>query len=517
MSHACRHVMVVGGGSAGWLTAGLLASRLGGPEGSPEAIEITLIESPDQPAIGVGEGTWPSMRDTLRRIGVSESDFIRECDTAFKQGSKFLGWADGDAGRGYVHPFSLPHGHGEADLVSAWLARPDAIFADLVSAQPAVCEAGKAPKQQTTPEYAAVANYGYHLDAMKLGAFLRRHCVQKLGVRHLVDHVETVSADPWGGIAALTTRVHGTLHADLFIDCTGMRARLIGQHFKVPLVDCRPWLFNDSALAMQVPYAREDAPIACQTLATAQPAGWIWDIGLPTRRGLGHVYSSIDCSEDEAAARLIDYARRTGAPEASLAGAPRLIRLEPGYRRDAFIHNCVAVGLAAGFVEPLEASSLVMVELAAGMLCEQFPADRDDMPLLARRFNEAFRYRWQRVIDFLKLHYAVSRRSDSDYWRRHRDPDTLTDALCELLPHWQRHPPSRFDFPRIDEMFPSASYQYVLYGMGVRPQPRGFRDQSSRCETLFAETAGLRRRWLNGLPDHRELLDGIAAHDLPHV
>lgn len=513
MSEACRRVLVVGGGSAGWLTAGLLASQLGGEGG----IEVSLIESPEQPAIGVGEGTWPSMRDTLRRIGVAETDFFRECDAAFKQGSRFLGWVDGDPGHGYCHPFSLPHGYGEADLVAGWLATSDLPFADLVSAQPALCEAGRGPKQFATPEYAAVVNYGYHLDAVKLGVFLRRHCVEKLGVRHVVDHVEGVQSEASGAIAAVATRQHGALAADLFIDCTGMQSLLIGQHYGVPKVDCRPWLFNDSALALQVPHADPRAAVACLTLATAQPAGWIWDIGLPTRRGLGHVYSSDDCSEDEAAARLLDYARRSGAPEASLAASPRLIRLHPGYREEAFVHNCVAVGLSSGFVEPLEASSLVMVELAAGMLVDQFPADRADMALLARRFNESFRYRWQRVIDFLKLHYAVSRRTDSAYWRRHRDPESLTDALRELLPHWDRQPPSRYDFPRIEEMFPSASYQYVLYGMGVRPQPRRSRHGAAGTEALFAETAALRRRLLGGLPGHRELLDSIATRGLPRL
>nr|WP_282452885.1 tryptophan halogenase family protein [Lysobacter sp. CAU 1642] len=503
--------MVVGGGSAGWLTAGVLASQLGGEGG----IEVSLVESPDQPAIGVGEGTWPSMRDTLRRIGVSEADLVRECDAAFKQGSKFIGWTEASDTLGYYHPFSLPHGHGEVDLVNGWLRQEGAAFAHLVSAQPAVCEAGLGPKQLATPEFAAVANYGYHLDAVKLGIFLRRHCVERLGVRHIVDHVLAVDSAEDGRIAALQTRASGALAADLFVDCTGLRSLLIGQHFNVPRIDCTPWLFNDRALALQVPYARPDSPVACQTTATAQSEGWIWDIGLPTRRGLGHVYSSQDCSEDAAAARLVDYARRTGAPADSLQSPPRLIRLEPGYRREAFVHNCVAVGLAGGFVEPLEASSLVMVEMAAAMLAEQFPSDRDDLALLARRFNESFRYRWQRVIDFLKLHYAMSRREDSDYWRRHRDRQTWTDALREQVPHWRRQPPSRYDFPRIDEMFPSASYQYVLYGMGLRPDARPGRPGVAQAEHCFTETAALRRRWLGGLPAHRALLNDIAERGLP--
>jgi tryptophan 7-halogenase len=511
-----RRVVILGGGSAGWLSAGVLASELGGPDG----IDLTVVESPEVASIGVGEGTWPSMRDTLRGIGIGESEFARECDAAFKQGSKFVGWAEGRADEHYYHPFVLPHGYLDANLAAAWSRHAGELrFADLVSVQPAVCEAGLGPKQYATPEYAAVTNYGYHLDATKLGLLLRRHAVEKLGVRHVSDHVTRVVSAENGDIAALETRDHGRLEADLFVDCSGLRSLLIGQHFGVPRVDCSAVLFNDRALALQVDYASAEAPVACQTISTAQPQGWIWDIGLPTRRGLGHVYSSADCSDDEAAARLLDYARRSGGAEHSLRAEPRQIRLEPGYRRECWKHNCVAIGLSAGFVEPLEASSLVLVELAAASLAEQFPTRREDLPLLARRFNESFRYRWQRVIDFLKLHYALSRREDSEYWRRHRDPSTWTEALRELLPLWQRQPPSKHDFPQAQEIFPSASYQYVLYGMGQRPQPRPVRrsDDPRRAEAFFSEAAQLRRRLLDGLPPHRALLDHIATRGLPRV
>lgn len=510
-----RKVVILGGGSAGWLTAGVLASELGGEGG----IEITVLESPDVGAIGVGEGTWPSMRDTLRGIGIPETEFVRECDAAFKQGSKFVGWADGSANDAYYHPFVLPEGFPELQLGAAWAARGDMPFAELASAQPAVCEAGLGPKQFATPEYAAVANYGYHLDAVKLGVLLRRHAVERLGVRHVVDHMESVVPAPDGGIAGLRTRAHGVLEADLFVDCSGLRALLIGEHFGVKKIGCADVLFNDRAMALQVDYAQPDAPVACQTISTAHAHGWTWDIGLPTRRGLGYVYSSADCSDDEAAATLIAHARRTGAAAHSLEATPRRILLDPGYRRECWVHNCVAIGLSSGFVEPLEASSLVLVELAAAALAEQFPSRREDMPLLARRFNDAFRYRWQRVLDFLKLHYALSRRDDSDYWRRHRDPSTWTDALVEWVPLWQHQPPSRHDLPRAQELFPAASYQYVLHGMGVRPTARLPRraEHPARVQQAIAEVAQRRQRWLGGLPPHRALLDHIASRGLPRL
>lgn len=515
MDEAVRHVVIVGGGSAGWLTAALVAAEHRGADGP--SLRVTLLESPDVPTIGVGEGTWPTMRDTLRRIGVGESAFVRACDATFKQGSKFLRWTRDEAGAGYHHPFSLPHGHGEVNLAAGWLPLAGrAGFATLASAQPALCEAGRAPKQFATPEYAAVANYAYHLDAARLGPFLRDHCVERLGVRHLVDHVDGVDSHPGGDIAALRTRAHGALAGDLFVDCTGLRALLIGAHYGIAAQDVSGVLFNDRALALQVPYATPDAPIACQTLSTAQDAGWIWDIGLSARRGIGHVYSSAHLSDDEAEATLRRHAEASGGPRAADGATAVRIALRPGYRRTAWHRNCVAIGLSAGFVEPLEASSLVLVELAATRLSEEMPATRAAMDTLAARFNEAFAYRWERVVGFLKLHYVLSRR-EGRYWDAHREPATIPEPLQRLLRLWRQQPPSRHDLPRIEEVFPSASWQYILYGMDFRPDPRPPRrsDDARRAQGYFAETAERVRKLLPALPDHRALVEHVKAHGLP--
>ena len=494
---------ILGGGSAGWLTAGLLACT------HPE-LRVTLIESDDVPVIGVGEGTWPSMRDTLRRIGLDEVEFIRGCNVAFKQGSRFDGWmrgAEGAAGDRYYHPFMLPLGHGDVDVVQAWLAtqagRP---FADVVSPSVQVCEAGRAPKQAQTPGFGAVANYAYHFDAGRFGQMLREHATGKLGVHHLVDYIDTVRTTADGDIAALQTRRHGDCEADLFIDCSGLAARLIGQHFGVPLNSERKVLFNDAALAAQVPYPRPDTPIATCTIATAWAKGWIWDIGLQTRRGVGCVFSRAHAGEEEARAALQRYLDATGAPEER--PEPRLIQFDPGYRRQFWVRNCVAVGLSAGFIEPLEASALALVEMSALRLCDELPMTRATMDAVAHRFNEDFSYRWARVIDFLKLHYALTRREDSDYWLAHRDPATWPARLQELLPMWRLRAPARHDFGRIDEVFPPASYQYVLYGMGFRPETQALSPAIlQQAQACFDEAARLARRFVPGLPGHRGLIE----------
>ncbi len=507
MASSIDHIVIVGGGSAGWLTAGVIAAE-------HPSLRVTLIESPDVAPIGVGEGTWPTMRDTLRKIGVSETDFFRECDAAFKQGSRFNGWVTGDEGDTYYHPFVLPQGYGDANLAGRWQDSLAHIpFAEVVSFQPQLCAQGKAPKQAGTPEYAAVANYGYHLDAGKFGLFLRKHCIEKLGVHFIADHVTSINAHENGDIASLQTRAHGALAGDLFIDCSGMQALLLGKHYGIELLSQQHILFNDCALAVQVPYPHDDSPIMSQTTSTAQSCGWIWDIGLPTRRGTGYVYSSAHTSDELAEKALRAYLATTGVIDMP---TPRKLAFKPGYRREFWHRNCVAIGLSAGFIEPLEASALALVELSASMLSDNMPATRAVMDIVARRFNDTFTYRWERVIDFLKLHYVLSRR-DGPYWHDNRAAGSIPQGLTDLLQLWRHQSPSRYDVPRTEEVFPSASYQYVLYGMGfVTEQGRGVRrpEQDAMADSFFRDAADLAARMVRALPGNRELINHIRQHGL---
>ncbi len=513
MREVVKNIVIVGGGSAGWLTAGVIAADHCGA--SEDGLRITLLESPDVAPIGVGEGTWPTMRETLQRIGLSEADFLRECDASFKQGSRFNGWLNGHEDDYYFHPFVLPQGYAETDIAFGWQQHPNASFAELTSFQPHLCLHNKAPKQKGTPEYAAVANYGYHLDAGKFGQLLRKHCTQKLGVRHVSDHMTGIHTHDNGDIASLQTQGHGALEGDLFIDCTGLQSLLLGGHYKVPFLSQKHVLFNDTAMALQVPYADENAPIAAQTNSTAQSNGWIWDIGLPTRRGTGYVYSSAHTTDAAAQDALHDYVVKTGgiAP----VGTPRKLSFEPGYRYEFWHKNCVAIGLSAGFIEPLEASALALVELSAAMLSDEMPSTRAAMGLVAQRFNAAFSYRWERVIDFLKLHYVLTQRTDSAYWRDNCSAQSIPQRLQELLALWKYQSPSRYDLSRVDEVFPSASYQYVLYGMKFQPEPRTTTRRASSTAAangFFQEAAVLSRKMLAALPDNRELLAHIARNGM---
>ena len=203
-----------------------------------------------------------------------------------------------------------------------------------------------------------------------------------------------------------------------------------------------------------------------------------------------------------------------------MGALPRKLTFEPGYRQHFWHRNCVAIGLSAGFIEPLEASALALVELSATMLSDQMPATREAMDIVARRFNDSFTYRWERVIDFLKLHYVLSRRRTSAFWRDNVAPATIPDRLRDLLVLWRHQPPSRYDLHRIEEVFPSASYQYVLYGMGFRPEPAVSTrraDDCDRADAFFREAAALTGKMLAALPSNRELLTHIRRQGLPRI
>jgi flavin-dependent dehydrogenase len=516
MSKPVKKIVVVGGGAAGWISAGVIAAEHDAHRDS--GIEVTLIESPDVGPIGVGEGTWPTMRNTLSKLGISETDFIRDCDASFKQGTRFCRWHTGAEDDVYYHPFTLPNDYIKTNLAASWLAQRDRMsFADAVCVQSHLCERDLAPKQSATPEYAFVANYGYHLDAGKFAGLLQRHCTQALGVKHILDHVTSVNADAEGDIASVSSKLHGDIPGDLFVDCTGFSSILLGKHYDVPFVSRQDTLFVDTALAVQVPYADDNSPIASQTISTAQSNGWIWDIGLSSRRGVGYVYSSDYTADDKAEAELRSYIEPSMGKAAESVEL-RKISINPGYRQKFWHRNCVAVGMAAGFLEPLEASALVLAELSAEMISAQLPETRETMPIVARRFNEKFRYRWDRVIDFLKLHYVLTERTDTAFWVDNCADETIPDSLQELLTLWQYQVPWHGDFTQVDEVFSSASYQFVLYGMGFRTEPYATTRRSvntEETERLFKENALKTRQLLAGLPTNRELINQIKEFGLP--
>jgi tryptophan halogenase len=507
-----KNVLIVGGGTAGWLTAAFLASTLGTRSG--EGVRVTLVESADIGTIGVGEATFPSIRGTLAAIGIDEARFIRESNATFKQGIRYVDWVRPRGTPGadhYFHPFSQPSQRpGGPDLLPYWLlgaAGAGTAFADAATMQKRIADASRAPKRASDGDFLGPMNYAYHFDAGRFAALLATHA-RSLGVVHVVATVERAELDAQGAIAAVVTREAGALSADLYIDCTGFRAALIEGALGSPLRGMNDVLFADRALALQVPYPRPDTPIASYTIATAQEAGWTWDIGLQERRGVGYVYSSRHTDD----ARAEEVLRRHIGP-ASETLSPRLLKLRVGYREAQWVKNCVSVGLSGGFIEPLESSGIGLIETAAYLIGYLFPFNGDTAPV-ARAFNDLMRQRYQRIFDFVKMHYCLTQRTDTPFWIDNADPRSVPESLRERLAMWRCRPPHRMDFITDIEMYPPSSWQYVLYGMEYATDLGAARAAYPRFEDARREFATIRevsQHALADLPPHRALVEQLCA------
>lgn len=505
-----KQVIIVGGGTSGWITAGYLANNP-----SLKNISITLIESSDIPTIGVGEGTFPTIKSTLKQIGISETEFLRECGASFKQAIKFVNWQHNPESHPsdfYYHLFDAPIGAPSFDILPHWinLNNKEKTFDYFASPQAKACELSLGPKKITHQEFEGPLNYAYHLDAGKFTTLLRKHCTNNLGVKHLVGNLTNTIIKPDGSIEAIETDAHGPLTADLFIDCTGFNCLLLEKALGVGFVDRSNHLFVDNALTVQVPYTDPNQEITSHTITTAKEAGWIWDIALQERRGIGYVYSSRHTDIDSAKKTLREYLGNETDLEF------RNIPMQVGYREKFWHKNCIAIGLSSGFLEPLESTAIAMIELAAQYLSDEFPPDLEYMDLVSERFNEVFRYRWEAVIDFVKLHYFISKRNDSKFWIDNRNPSFAPKSLLDRLEKWKLKPPTKHDFPSLYDIFGRESYQYVLAGMGffdnhpISNTPGNNNRAEKYCINMKQHLNNIEKQ----LPSHRNLLNTINKHGL---
>ncbi|EGM76796.1 Tryptophan halogenase [Rheinheimera sp. A13L] len=505
-----NRIIIVGGGTAGWL----VANHLGQAMKSRPEMKITLIESPTIPTIGVGEGTVPAIRQSLRKFGISESDFIQRCNVTFKQSIKFVNWLDKNihGENHYHHLFDVPVPYG-IDLAPFWLNQhKQTAFADLVAAQYQVVEAGLAPKAITSPEFGGLTSYAYHLDARKFADFLHEHAVKHFGINHLYGDITDIDRDVDGYITALHSPQLGLQPCDFVIDCSGFNSVLLGEKMQVKFIDRSDHLLTDVALAVQIP-TMEHSIVPPYTLATAHQAGWIWDIALTNRRGVGLVYSSSHMDEEQACLKLNRYIG------GGLENYPwRKINMRIG-RREKFWHkNCVAIGLSQGFVEPLEATSILMTDFSADLLSKRFPENRAALELLEQRFNQRLLHAWEQTFDFIKLHYCISDRSDSSFWLDNRDPATIPDTLLQKIALWRHHPPAREDFFTKFEIFDFENYLYVLYGMkfntpAPKLAPEYIKMAAAVQERVTLEAEVLKQKLIS----HRALLEKIHKFGLQRL
>lgn len=415
-----RSILIVGGGTAGWMAANLLATRL-----RRLPIEITLVESPDIRTVGVGEATVPAIRDYFKAIGVTEAEVMQASQGTVKLGIEFRDWRT--PGTSFFHPF----GRYGVDAFSVpfhqyWLKRRMAgdqtpLSEYCLPTQAAMRNLMLLPPEQPVNDL-GVFDWAIHFDAGLFARFLAQRARDLLGVQHLEGTISGATRDGENGRISSVTLADGrTLEADLFVDCSGFRSLLLGQTLEVPYEDWTHLLPCDRAVAM--PCAHGDA-LTPYTRSTALPAGWQWRIPLQHRVGNGYVYSSRHISDDEATATLISRL------EGEALAEPNMLRFRTGHRTKVWEKNCVALGLAAGFLEPLESTSIVLIQSGIERLLAHFP-DRDFDPSLADEFNRITALEYARIRDFLLLHYWGGQRTEQ-MWQECRAlelPETLAQRI----------------------------------------------------------------------------------------
>ncbi|CAA9525118.1 MAG: Tryptophan halogenase [uncultured Sphingomonas sp.] len=487
-------VVIVGGGTAGWMAAAGLVGLL-----TPEICSVRLIESDEIGTVGVGEATLPQMRQFNDAIGIIETDMMRRTHATFKLGIEFVDWGTLEAS--YIHPFGA-HGRplGGAAFHHQWLrAAKHGHAYDLEDFSYAVAAARNgrfdfpsADHQQISSTY----DYAYHLDASLYARYLRTFCESR-GVRRTEGRVVEVNLHPESGDVASVQLASGELVAgDLFLDCSGFRALLIGEALASGWEDWSKWLPCDRALAVPCDRAGEFTPF---TRSTAREAGWQWRIPLQHRTGNGYVFASSFIDADRAAEALM--ANLDGAAQAE----PRLLRFSAGRRLRSWQGNCVAIGLASGFLEPLESTSIYLIQVAIQSLVKLFP-DRTVDPALADEFNRLMDVEYERIRDFLILHYHANGRDDAELWRYCRAmavPDSLR-AKIELFTHRGHIPQYRTG------LFSPPSWISVFIGQGLRAEHYDRLADNLPIEAVIGEMEEIRASIaarVAAMPAHAELVE----------
>lgn len=511
-----ERITIVGGGTAGWLTALIVNTGVNKKASPQHRVKVSLIESPNIPTIGVGESTIQNLKNTLSEVGIDEAEFIRRSNGSFKLGVRYIDWsrADGVAESNFFHPLNNPLACGGLHPAyhfrkfgPPWLG---ASFGESLLPNAAVIAAGKGPRQLTGANYYWDINYAYHVDAALLADFMREFSTTA-GVEHVRDDVVDVLLDESGAVSALQLERRGRYPVEFVIDCTGFKSLIWNRLGGEPFTSIGDRLFNDRAIPLQLAHPDPTNIEPC-TRAFALGAGWAWRVPLYSRVGTGYVYSSAFRSDDEARAEFIAHLRATGdLPASAPEPETRVIKMRTGYTRQPWIKNCVAIGLSSGFVEPLEATAIYSIDAAAHRLVMNFP-DKQCNPALAKAFNDRSSALMEEIVDFLQLNYVTSNRSDP-YWMAVRKEGRLSDWLRDKLELWRLRLPDLDDTNK-NMLFDFANMIYALYPKGYfaktdTPLERlaASEDWKAYGQDLKAKIARLQ----SVLPSHYDLLTHIRA------
>lgn len=476
-------LVIVGGGTAGWMTAAFLRKTFG------ESVQIVLVESPAINTIGVGEATFSDMHLFLEALGLHEEDWMPECNASYKLAIRFVNW--NAERRIFYHPFQRFDIVEGRRIIDWWLTlkRDTAPFDYSCWTVPALCDAQRSPryadgraydskmdaqlgpseagdKAIMTEDLSQQYPYAYHFDAGLLAKFLSRFATKR-GVKHIQDEVVETHLAENGDIADVQTKMHGKITGDLFIDCTGFRGLLINQALKEPFISYHDSLPCDSAIAMQAPSDPEREGINPFTTATALTSGWVWNIPLFHRVGTGYVYSSAFTSRDSAE---LEFRQHLGKRAEGCVA--HHIRMRVGRNRNSWVRNCVAIGLSSGFVEPLESTGIFFIHHAIEQLVTHFPhfPHHASQPEEVRQFNKSVADCMDGIREFLTLHYVFATRADTPFWKATNEELVLPDDLVERINLWKYRLPTNRTIRASYHGFSSYSYCVMLLGLGQRPK-----------------------------------------------
>ena len=480
-------VVVAGGGTAGWLAAYSLIKRLG------NLLDVTLVESDQIGTVGVGEATVPTMHRFHAFFGIDEREFMRATQATFKLGIVFENW--GAPGESYAHTFGeIGQSNWMVEFHQYWLEAHAHGFGGSLEdycLELKAAEAGKfAKKAGETP-----LTYAFHLNATAYAAFLRQKS-EALGVRRVEGKISEITVDPeTGDIQSLELDEDRQVAGDFFIDCTGFRSLLLGGALDVEFEDWGHWLAADRALAVQTESTEPPRPY---TRAIAHASGWQWKIPLQTRTGNGLVYSSRFCSDDDARATLLSNITGETITE------PLQLKFKTGRRLNAWHKNCVAIGLSSGFVEPLESTSIHLIDTALVRLMRLFPFSGAMEPL-AEQFNHETQVEWEAVRDFIILHYKQTQRDDSEFWNFYRTME-IPDSLAHRIELFKEN---GYVWSDLANLFRAHSWIQVMFGQGLFPDSCHGASRILPPEALKAELEKLSTsvsQSLAMLPDHNDFI-----------
>jgi tryptophan halogenase len=448
-----QQFVIVGGGTAGWIAAATLANIFKGKD-----VAIKLVESAEIGIIGVGEATIPPFLATLHSLGLDEAEFIKATQGSFKLGIRFEDWHQ--LGEHYFHPFgTLGRSIDGHEFFQCWLkAQAEGDTTPLMAHSPesVLSDHGKffLPHKAMGTALAGT-HYALHLDSTLVGQYLRTFA-EKLGVVRVEGHVESVQQTPEGDIAAVVLKDGQRIDGEFFIDCSGFRGLLIEQALDTGYDDWSAYLPCNRAVTVQTKNITAPTPY---TTSTAKEAGWIWRIPLQHRTGNGYVFCDKFCSDEEATATLL------AAVEGEQITAPRIIPFVTGIRKQAWNRNCLALGLAQGFLEPLESTAIHLVSKTLALFVRMFP-DRTCNPVLRNEFNRRVRADYEEIRDFLVLHYCTTERNDSPFWRWCQTEMTVAPSLQRKLEFFRA---AGGLIPGTEELFQPTSWYAVFAGMGQMP------------------------------------------------